>query len=388
MRRAPVLVGVLCGLLVFAWQFLTVQYNYHGDWSALFCTGSQAALSAPVAAEHPYRFAASAGWDGQWYHAIAHDPLLRRGTADAMDDSRDSARLRYRRILIPTAAWLLAAGNDAWVDWAYRIVMLGAFALGGGWLAALAQAGGRSPLFGFAFVLVPASVAAIDREAIDVWLLAFCCAFALYTRFLRRPRLLYVLLVVAALARDTGLLLTAAYCLWLLWERRFRACAAFATAAVPALAWYGFVASRTVAVGSLGSVAFPFSGVVNRLTHPFPYVDSVAMTAVLRIADLLAVMGVLLAMLISFHFFRRRRGPDPVAIAILLFAGVGIFLWRPNDWLEALDYARILSPLLLLEAVAGWPGSPLPGLLPLCLVLPRFGLEMASQAAGVIKGLL
>jgi len=94
----------------------------------------QPALS--LAPEHPYEFAGAAGWDGQWYHAIAHDPLLRRGTAPFID----SARLRYRRILVPALAFLLAAGNDAFIDPAYRLTLLLFLALGAAWLARLAMA--------------------------------------------------------------------------------------------------------------------------------------------------------------------------------------------------------------------------------------------------------
>ena len=92
-------------------------------------------------------------------------------------------------------------------------------------------------------------------------------------------------------------------------------------------------------------------------------------------------------MLLMLRFIWRSR-PDPVELGILLFALLGIFVWQPSDWLEALDYGRILSPLLLFEALACLEGPLFPALAPLCMVLPRFGVHMGSQALGVWKGLL
>ena len=376
--------GLVCALLVLLWQFLTVRYNYNGQWSGLFCIGDRSKIPPVVAGEHPFEFADSYGWDGQFYHEIAHDPLLERGTAPYID----SARLRYRRFLIPALAWLLAAGNDSLVDAAYHGWILVFLGLGAWWLARLAQAAGRPAVLGLAFLFLPASVASIDRQAVDVGLLAFCCAFALYTRHAGKPWSLYAVLLLAALVRDTGLLLTAAYCMWLLLRREFRKCAVFATTAIPAAAWYLFVNSRTDPYsGDTTPVAIPFSGVLNRLTHPMTYFGGTLKVGLIQGMDLLAAAGVLLAMLLAFRFVWRRR-PDPVELAIVLFALLGIFVWRPGDWLEALDYGRILSPLLLFEALVCLDGSGWLNLAPLGMTLPRFGIEMGAQMIGVLKGLL
>ena len=378
------MVGISCAALVLIWQFLTVRYNYQGNWSGLFCTGEKARTSPIVDAEHPYRFAGAGGWDGQYYHEIAHDPLLRRDTATYID----SARLRYRRILIPAIAHLLAGGNDSLVDAAYHGVIILFFALGGYWLARIAQSSGKPVFLGLAFFFLPASIASLDRQAVDVGLLSFCCAFALYTRHRIKPRALYAVLLLAALVRDTGLLLTAAYCIWLLFEREIKKCAIFATAAAPAIAWYVFVNGRTKPYsGDAAPLAIPFAGVLHRMTHPMTYFGNSAKVALVQGMDLLAAAGVLLAMLLAFRFVWRRR-PDPVEWATLLFALLGIFVWRPADWLEALDYGRILSPLLLFEALVCLESSRWLHLAPLGMVLPRFGIEMGAQVIGVVRGLL
>jgi len=381
-HRSAAVAGLSCALLALTWQFLTVRYNYHNDWSGLFCTGEHAVLSEMVAAEHPYRFAGAERWDGQLYHEIAHDPLMERGSVSYIA----GARLRYRRILIPGLAHVLSGGNDAGVDVVYRSVVILFFALGGFWLSWLLQAAGRPPAWGLVFVLLPASIASLDREAVDVGLLAFCCAFAVYTREAGSPKILYTVLLLAGLVRETGLLLTGAYCLWLLFERDFRKSALFATAAVPAFGWYWFVSRRTPPNSEYGSIAIPFSGVLHRLTHRMAYFGNPLKVTLIQSMDFLAAAGVLAAMIWAFRVAWRRR-LDPVQMAIVLFALLGLLAWEPGNWLEALDYARILSPLLLFEALLYLDGSGFVALAPLCMVLPRFGIQMGAQVAGVVKGL-
>ena len=380
-RSAPI-VGLSCALLAFSWQFLTVRYNYHKDWSGLFCTGENAVLPPVVAAERPYRFAGAPGWDGQLYHEIAHDPLLRHGTVSYVA----GARLRYRRILIPALAFALSGGNDAGVDVAYRSVVILFFALGGFWLSWLLQAGGKPPALGLLFLLLPASIASLDREAVDVGLLAFCCAFVVYTKNVRSPWTLYTVLLLAGLVRETGLLLAAAYCVWLLLQHDFRKSALFATSAVPTFGWYLFVSTRTPPNSESASIAIPFSGVLHRLTHRMEYFGDPLKVTVIQSMDFLAAAGVLVAMIFALRVAWRRR-LDPVRLAIVLFALLGLLAWEPGNWLEALDYARILSPLLLFEALLYMDGSGFVVLAPLCMVLPRFGIQMGAQVLGVLKGL-
>jgi hypothetical protein len=73
---------------------------------------------------------------------------------------------------------------------------------------------------------------------------------------------------------------------------------------------------------------------------------------------------------------------------MLLFVLLGIFLGHPS-WVEAYDYGRILSPLLVLMALESLAPEPrawfkwLP-LAPLCMVVPRCALQLASQALAVL----
>ena len=113
-------------LAALAWQAATVHFNYGGNWTALFITGQMYGVPPTLASEHVY-VVPNAGWDGQFYHVIAHDPLLRNSSSLRFLDFQ---RLRYRRILVPGLAYLLALGDQSRIDSAYRLVILGFVLLG------------------------------------------------------------------------------------------------------------------------------------------------------------------------------------------------------------------------------------------------------------------
>ncbi len=121
-------------LFFWSWQFLTVHYNYGGNWTGLFCIAPHMPVPAFLKSEKLYIFPDTQGFDGQIYHLIAHDPWMRRGSADAIL----SPDYRYQRILVPALAWSLAFGRDDWVDPAYYAVILAFVFLGVYWLVHIA----------------------------------------------------------------------------------------------------------------------------------------------------------------------------------------------------------------------------------------------------------
>ncbi len=172
-------------MLVLLWQFATVHYNYSGNSTALFCTGANPPIPASLESENIYRYPNPNGWDGQFYHYIAHDPLLQ----GEMWRYIDAPRLRYRRILVPILAYALAAGQSQYVDVAYRTVILLFFLLGAYSLSRLAVSEGRHAAWGMAFFFIPAAVISTDRMAVDVAAeLDFRSGRAASTRATRDPR--------------------------------------------------------------------------------------------------------------------------------------------------------------------------------------------------------
>src|SRR5437016_3992862 len=113
-RTRCLLFALLCTACLAAWQALTVHYSYGGNWTALFCTGSGLPTPPALNSEHIYLFPGP-GYDGQFFHYMAHDPLLRRHISASIDNPK----LRCRRLLVPGLAYLLALGQDRYIDAAY-----------------------------------------------------------------------------------------------------------------------------------------------------------------------------------------------------------------------------------------------------------------------------
>src|ERR1700688_4786121 len=97
-RGVCICTATVAVLLVFVWTTLRIHYVFGGNWSALFCTGSEFPVPPELAAG-TYRFPDAAGYDGQMYRSLAHDPFLQKGYTRYMD----SPQIRARRILVPLA---------------------------------------------------------------------------------------------------------------------------------------------------------------------------------------------------------------------------------------------------------------------------------------------
>ena len=379
MRRAWV-PALICTLLGLSWQLLTVHYNYGGNLTALFCTGSYYPTPPSLAGEHIYVFPNSGGYDGQSYHYVAHDPLCRSDIGRAVPDPM----LRYRRILLPGMAYLVALGRQPWIDVSYVACNLGFLFLGSWWLARLLIRLRIHPWFATFYVLVPASLISLDRLVVDLALTSLCLGFAVYASSGAKWKL-YVVLVAAALCRESGLLLTAAYALHLLALRRFRWSLLFTTAILPAVAWNAYVSLRIP-----GGPAFelryfvPLWGLIQSLGRPTAYPFSPLTNAAIRAFDGLELAGLTLAMALAFRNLRRDLF-EPVRTACLLWAVFGLTL-SEFTWTDCYATARILSPLLLFLFLRSLSGGEKLGRLPLAMVVPRVWLEITPQVLGVIRG--
>jgi len=379
-RERAVIAGLVAAALAVGWQFLVVRYTFAGNWTAWFCTGGNVAQPDALAFEHLYRFAQSNGYDGQFYHYIAHDPLFRRG----FDRYIDAPRLRYRRILVPGLAFVVSAGQDRWIDTALIALNLLFIFAGAYWLSRYAQSYGHHPAWGALFLLVPAVLVSLDRLTVDLALTALCVAFTLYVSE-KRAGELYVVLLLAPLARETGLLLTAAYCIVLLFEGRSKAALVFATSAIPAIAWFAFVQRHTVPYDSTGwFTPVPFAGVIDRMIHPvaYPFLPIVKWAA--EILDVCSLAGIALAFALSFRW--PPRFPKPLALAALLITLSGITLGKPF-WGDVFAFGRVFSPLVALIALRSFSTRSWWPVLPVALIDPRIGLQLGYKLFQIARAL-
>ncbi len=403
-RARAAFIGVAAAALLFAWQILTVHYNYGGNWTALYMIGPRTPVPQSIADERLYIFPNSFGYDGQSFHLMAHDPWIRRRTPSGLE----VAPFRYARILVPALAWVLAFGRDGWIDPAYFTVILGFAFLGSYWLALYAARESMSPAWGFTFILSPATLTSIDRMTVDIALAALCAAFALYADVGAESGMdgarwkasglqwkLTLVLACALLTRETGWLLFVAYEVYLVARRRFADVLLTSIAAIPAIVWNSYIAARAgLAPTPPHVLGIPMAGFIDRFTLPASYNLSPGLNALAISLDYAALAGIALALALTIRLGIRnvRERWTALSSAICAFALAVIFLRGRAEWADAYAFGRIFAPLLLLIAMHNLSGRArslaLLGLAPTILVDARVALNFGKQAVGILHGWL
>lgn len=381
-KRWALVWACLCAGAVLLWQSLTVHYNYHGNWTALFCSGSKYTVPPSLANEHVYQFPNSYGYDGQLYHLIAHDPLLIHGTANYID----APPLRARRILLPALAWLSAAGSAQWIDVAYRAWVLVFVLLGAWWLGRILVAYGYHPAWGMMFALVPATLISMDRMTVDIALAALCAGFVLYGA-VEPSRRIYLVLALAPLARETGMLLTAAFVLTMIWRRRWKAAAAAAATALPLAAWSAYLQWHITSPVAPPTDLIPFHGILFRTLFPMRYAQPGRWMMLVAVTEYVALVGMWIALAAAARLLASRRAPGLVETAAGIFALMAVFLSFPGAWDDTFGFARIFTPLLMLVPLAAVKRREWWMLTPAVLVLPRIAIQLGRQVPAIVAGL-
>jgi len=378
--RSTLLWAALAVALAAGWQALTVHYNYGGDWSALFDTGAYTAAPPEIAVEGTYRFADSQGYDGQYYHFVAHDPLLRRDTARYVDNPR----LRWRRILLPALAFLAVGGAGDRVDSAYGVMVLAFVFLGAWWLGVWSVRAGRHAAWALAFLAVPAVAVSLDRYTVDVALAALAVGFAVHGAEDRSWRML-VILALAPLARETGAILIAAYLLCAARRRDWRAVGLAAAAVLPYAAWLLYLAGRTAPDQTVWASWVPFAGLLARTLHPIQHSTATRWLREAAAFEYLGVLAMWLAVVLAGILLWKRK-QNLVTVAAALFAAVFVaFLGQAEAWSGIYSFGRTMSPLLIWLGLAGLSTRAPQYLAPAALMLPRIVLQLEPQWKGITR---
>jgi hypothetical protein len=359
--KRPVLLGVIVCLLVLSWQALSVYANYDGNWTALFYTGELSRIP-PELAQSTWTFPGVRGYDGQMYRYIARAPFVEEPLAGYVDDPR----LRYRRILMPGIAALFGESSDAAL---IGLVVL-ATGLGVYWTARLL------------FLIMPATLASIQRTLVDGPFLALVAAFLLYVESGRWGRV-FLVCMFAVLTRETGLLLTAGAVAHLLLERRWKLAAAIAASAVPATAWAVFVSARTPPSNAVEIVAWPVMGIVQRLFAVRDAPDAITYW-LLRLTDPLAVAGLLAVIVLGAVNIPRLR-TRAVQVTAGFFVLLAAALASPAHLQDPIGFARPITPLLLMLAIEGVLRHSATLLLPAVTMTLAVGIYYISPGWGIVK---
>lgn len=371
-RENCLLVAVIAALGVLCWQAAYVGFKFGGNWSALFLSGDRFPIPPSLAEDGVYRFPENFGYDGQFYHFIAHDPLLRTDAPQYVDN----ARMRWRRILVPALANLLALGQPEWIDGAYIAVVLLSIFPGVWWLARFARLHGSPAYLGWAFLAVPAVPVSIERMTVDVALAALAAGFIYSAR--EGPRgIFYAILIAAPLVRETGIGLTIAAAAFSLYHRQWRRVLLESSTALPFLAWSAYVHQHTVMAPRVWGSLAPLAGLFERSIRPIDWAASEAVVHAARL-DAIALAGFWtgLALLVVVC---RRRPLTLLHCAIGVFAGFIIFLGAPSVWEESIAFSRVLSPFIVWLGMFGIAHRSWWMALPLLMSTARVADEIAHR---------
>jgi hypothetical protein len=286
-----------------------------------------------------------AGYDGQMYRLVAHDPLAQKGYWKFLDDPR----YRARRGLVPLAAALSAGGSPRLVDLSFIGITDVLLALGGVCFIRLAKGYCPPGAALAAYLLIPAVVASTDRMVVDGELVAGSLAAWLFYRDRRTGPLMGVLVLVP-LARETGICVTAGVFLAYFAARKYRQAAAALATTAPALFWWWFVAQRTPpspAAAALLSV--PLIPQVMRLFTPLYRPVPPGIRLFLEALDLTACVCLLIALVwfvkVLIDGLRSRR-LDCETLLVLPLAVLAIFASSRSIMENPYAFMRVNSPLL------------------------------------------
>jgi hypothetical protein len=371
-------VGACAFSLVLAWQTTTVHCNYGGNWSALFYIGDRWPLPPELASDGVRVFRNDPGYDGVFYHLVAHDPWLTRG----FSRFADNASLRWRRILTPGLAHLAAFGNDARIHTSYICVNLLFVFLGAWWLARYCLSQGLNFAIGLGFLAIPSVLVSMDRLTIDTALAALIIGFLVYAGKDKGMKSM-ALLALCPLARETGLCVTAGQALADFRNREWKRAFGTAATTIPFFLWAGFVLRHTPADGTPW-LAWPFEGILRRTLHPLAYPITGRWVALAAFLDYLALLGIWVALFLTGYLALKRKSGLLESCA-LTFAFAAIFLGKADIWSGAYEFGRTMSPLLILLGLYAVREKNRWFLLPLILSLPRILLQLEPQLRGILK---
>jgi hypothetical protein len=289
--------------------------------------------------------AAQDGYDGQFYLAIALDPLLADpGTVAALD----APRYRYRRILFPALGWVLGLGNPTVIPWALLAVLVASFVGLAHTLGALIRADpGSLPGELVPVALVGAWVSLLLGTPALLCALLFAQALLAYRR--SNSLWMWSALALAALTRETSLVLIPAFAIAAMRRSGRREAILAVLATSPALAWNATVLLRLPAddqLGIAGNLVLPFAGIFDKLV-----VVAHSSLSTRGVFDIVVFLSFLLAIAAALQGSWTERTHAP-ALAASAFALASLaVIAGPKILVYFVGYSRVFLDLFVLTAI-------------------------------------
>ena len=369
-------------MLAFAWQALTVHYNFEGNWTALFHTGDRRSVPPALASEDVYRFPQTFGYDAQFYHYIAHSPF----DPKEFEEYVDGPGLRWQRIVVPALAHALALGNSMWVDAAFLTVILGFLFLGAYWMSVYAVRAGRHAAWGVGYLLAPATMIGVERLTIDLAFVSLCVGYVVFAES-RSAWKVVPFLVLSPLVRETGLLLCIADTLLSIGRRQWGRAAGAVLSSVPFFVWLEYVQTHSLPDRTQWTSWIPLYGMYERTLHPVARYLAGVKDVIASALDYVAVLGVWLALALVLYLLWSRKS-NPIVFALATFMLATTFVANSKVWAEAYAFGRHVSPVLVWLAMLGLSYRKWWMSLPLLMFVPRIGAQLGTHLPGIFRGLL
>lgn len=240
--------GVAAALVITGLVILWLA-AFHGNVLGFYRIGDYRPAAPALAGQAAVVFPHQAGYDGQYYLALALDPLLHKpGTLAALD----YPRYRCRRMFVPILGHVLGLGQPALIPYVLPLINAGALVWLVWLIARWLQAGGRS---GWGGLLALSVLGVWEVLALTTTDLVSSVLFiaALYMLRQERPAVAMCALALAALTREVMLLYWIMLLGALLIARHWRSLGWLVWAGWPAVAWNYYVL-RHMPLGAGGHV--------------------------------------------------------------------------------------------------------------------------------------
>lgn len=260
----PLPLAAALAVMLFLWLVARFWHPVYGFTAFLQFDEAHETTAIAAFREYPvFKHPGLAPYDGLQYSQIAYHPLLEAGE---LRSAVDTLIYRGRRILLPAAAWLLAAGQPAWIAQVYAALNIAC------WLLLAAVFWKRLPVtdargvLAWAGLLFSAGALGSVRLALIDLPALLLVALALWETERERRRGAAGWLAAAALTRETSLLASVALFTGPLKSRAGLVRGLFWTllAAGPLLLWMGYVRWQVGAGNAAGARNFtwPMAGLL------------------------------------------------------------------------------------------------------------------------------
>jgi hypothetical protein len=303
--------------------------------------------------------------DGLIYRYVASHLDQPKAEVDPVVSSRGTS-LRYGRIGLPGAIWLLSAGRATAMPWAQAGLMVFSAAIASAAMSRLMPIGLLAALLPF---LAPGFPEALSGGFADGFAAALCvCAVLLCVR--EHWFWAAMVMAIAILSRENAAVALLGLGAWGFLKRDRRALL-LALSLLPTMIWYGIIAARYGHIPILDpylrvttqTVGPPFVALFRSLAHP----ASVGAEIVVCFHIIAATIGIILGRRTIFGLL--------VATASLQLLISGPFAWQLIG--EATRTAVILQ-VFVVSAIAAWVGRDS---LPTTLFLPAGSGHVATPSS-------